>query len=307
MSSDPSAFRNHAVQIFEQARRQAGIDQLTGRLTGRDTRLLPFEAIRRNLRQQSPLYRGIQSVPLDRIIGSAGRYHEMTRRFLPLTDALKERWVNITTLAMTKGWPPVDLYQIGAVYFVKDGNHRVSAARQLGYPTIEAHVWEFPTEPLIQPDDKLDDILIRFSERDFLETTGLDQRYPDHGIHFTTAGRYSELLAQIEELRQKLAEIDEREIPFAEAVDLWYELIYRPTVQIIRESDLLSAFPGRTEADLFAWLSTHRDRLHEAYGDYDNLADLAQKLVDIYGEKPVAKVTRRVRRLLGREEPPPLL
>lgn len=306
MSTDTSTFRNQAVQIFEQARRQAGMDQLTGRLTGRDTRLLPFEVIRRNLRQQSPLYQGIQHIPLDKIVGSAGRYNEMTRRFLPLTNSMKERWVNVTALAMTEGWTPVDLYKLGDVYFVKDGNHRVSAARQLGYPSIEAHVWEFPAEAPINPNDKLDDILIRFSERDFMETTGLDQRYPDHGIHFTTAGRYSELLAQIEELRQKLAVIDEREIPYEEAGELWYELIYLPTIQIIRESGLLFAFPGRTEADLFAWLSIHRDRLRETYGEYGNLADLAQKLVDVYGEKPVAKVTRQVKRLLGRDELPPL-
>jgi hypothetical protein len=207
---------------------------------------------------------------------------------------------------MTEGWPPVDLYKIGEAYFVKDGNHRVSAARQLGYPSIEAHVWEFPEEIGIGPSDKLDDILIRFSERDFMETTGLDQRYPDHGIRFTTAGRYSELRAQIEDLRQKLVYIDEREISYHEAVDLWYELIYLPTVQIIRESGLLSAFPGRTEADLFVWLSIHRERLQEAYGEYGNLAELAQMLVGVYGEKPIAKAKRQVKRLLGRDELPPL-
>jgi hypothetical protein len=275
-------------------------------LTGRDTRLLPFEVIRRNLRQQSPLYRGIQHIPLDKIVGSAGRYNEMTRRFLPLSNSMKERWVNITALAMAEGWPPIDLYQIGDVYFVKDGNHRVSAARQLGYPSIEAHVWEFPEEIFIDPNDKLDDILIRFSERDFMQTTRLAQHYPNHNIHFTTAGRYSELKAQIEDLRQKLAYIDEREIPYEEAVDLWYELIYLPTVQIIRESGLLAALPGRTEADLFVWLSVHRDTLLETYGEYDHLADLAQRLVDVYGEKPAAKVSRQVKRLLGRDELPPL-
>lgn len=306
MDSTTTPFRNQALQIFEQARRQADIDLLTGRLTGRDTRLLPFEVIRRNLRQQSPLYRGIHHVPLDKIVGSAGRYNEMTRRFLPLTNSMKERWINVTALAMSEGWPPVDLYKVGDVFFVKDGNHRISAARQLGYPNIEAHVWEFPEEIFIGPNDKLDDILIRFSDRDFMERTGLDQRIPNHGIRFTTSGRYSELLAQIEELRHILSLIDEREIPFEEAVDLWYEMIYLPTVQIIRESNLLSAFPGRTEADLFVWLSTHRDHLREAYGEYEHLADLAQKLVDIYGEKPVAKVRRRVKRLLGRDELPPL-
>jgi hypothetical protein len=306
MSKDTKAFRLQAVEIFEEARRKANREQLAGRLLGRETRPLPFEVIRRNLRQQSPLYRGIQYIPLDLIVGSVGRYNELTRRFLPLTDSMKERWVNVTVLAMTEGWQPVDLYKIGEAYFVKDGNHRISAARKLGYPSIEAQVWEFPEEIWISPTDKLDDILCRFSERDFMQMTGFDQRHPGHPIRFTTAGRYSELKAQIEEVRQKLASIDEREIPYEEAVDLWYELIYLPAVQIIRESSLLSAFPGRTEADLFVWLSIHRDRLGEAYGEYENLAVLAQTLVDAYGEKPIARARRKAKRLLGRDELPPL-
>ncbi|MCB9007146.1 MAG: hypothetical protein H6656_07255 [Ardenticatenaceae bacterium] len=38
------------------------------------------------------------------------------------------------------------------------------------------------------------------------------------------------------------------------------------------------------EADLFVWLSQHRDRLQERYGEYENLADLAQFLADEYRE-----------------------
>lgn len=295
-----------ATSEFERARRQAEIERLTSWLLGRDSRLLPFDVIRRNLRQQSPLYRGIQQVPTDKIVGSVGRYDEMTREFLPLNDSLKDRWVKMAQLAHSEGWPPIELYNISEAYFVRDGNHRVSAAKQLKFPTIEAHVWEYPDEIEINPRDSLDEVLNRFRERVFLEKTGLHLRYPSYDIRFTAGGRYPELQAQIEELRQKLELIDEREVSLEEAADSWYELIYLPGVQIIRDSGLMEAFPGRTEADLFAWMSLHRDRLRESYGDYENLAQLAQSLMKTYREKPAARVSRQMRRMLGSDELPPL-
>lgn len=292
---------------FERARRLAEIERLGAWLRGRDARLLPFDTIRRNLRQQSPLYRGIHQVSLDEIIGSVGRYSEMTRAFLPLSDSLKDRWVKVAELAQTEGWPPIELYKVGNAYFVRDGNHRVSAARQLKFPSIEAHVWEYPDDIKIVSSDTLDEVLNRFRERTFLEKTGLDRRRPDYNIRFTVSGRYQELQAQIEELRQKLELIDERGVTFEEAADAWYELVYLPAVQIIRESGLPESFPGRTEADLFAWMSLHRDRLGERYGDFDDLPSLARALMETYREKPVARVSRQMRRLLGSNELPPLV
>ncbi len=298
--------RISAHNEFERARRLAEIERLGAWLRGRDARLLPFDTIRRNLRQQSPLYRGIHQVPLDHIVGSVGRYGEMTRAFLPLNDSLKDRWVKVAELAQTEGWLPIELYKVGNAYFVRDGNHRVSAARQLKFPSIEAHVWEYPDDIVINSSDSLDEVLNRFRERAFLEKTGLQLHRPDYDIHFTASGRYQELQAQIEELRQKLELIDERAVSFEEAAEVWYEIVYLPAVQIIRESGLPESFPGRTEADLFAWMSLHRDYLSERYGDFDNLPSLARALVETYREKPVARMSRKMRRLLGSNELPPL-
>lgn len=295
-----------AQSEFERARRQAEIERLSSRFTGRDFQLLPFDTIRRNLRQQSPLYRGIQEVALEQIVGSVGRYSEMTRQFLPLNDALRDRWVKMAELAQSdEGWPPIELYRVGSAYFVRDGNHRVSAARHLRFPTIEAHVWEFPDDIEINSHDRLDEVLNRFREREFLQKTGLD-RYPAYDIRFTTGGRYPELQAQIEDLRQKLEFIDEREVTLEEAAAAWYDLVYLPTVQVIRDSGLLEAFPGRTEADLFAWMSLHRDNLRQQYGDFENLSELAELLMRHCRERLPSRVTRRMLRMLGRGEPSPL-
>jgi hypothetical protein len=298
--------RQKALTHFERARQLADREAFLARLTGKETRLLPFEVIRSNLRQQNPMYRGLQEVPVCQIIGSVGRYKEFTRSFLPLSDSLKERWVGVESLALTRGWPPIELYKVGNAYFIKDGNHRTAVARQLQMSTIEAHVWEFPTGVEIGPADSVENILIQLGEERFLAHTHLDKKFPDHNIRFTTPGRYTDLMAQIEELREKLCEIDEEDVPYEKAVTLWYELIYLPTVQIIRDSTLLDDFPGRTEADLFVWMATHEEQLRAALGDYTNLADLAALLAERYREGSLEKVTRRLRNLLGQERLPHL-
>lgn len=298
--------RQTARRNFEQARRRAWREQLSAKLTGRDASLLPFEEVRAKLQQKNPMYQGIQAVPLAKIAGSVGRYKEFTRHFLPLHDSLRERWINIEALAVSQGWPPLELYRIGDVYFVKDGNHRVAVAQQLSLDTVEAHVWAFPDEVCIGPEDKLDEVLIRFGERQFFEATHLGRIRPDHRITFTTPGRYTELLAQIGDLHEKLNRIDGEILPYEEAVAAWYDLIYLPVVQIIYDAHLLEHFPGRTEADLFVWLSLFRTQLGELYGEYDNLEELARALAAEYGEGGLEKITRQVRRLLGQEALPPL-
>ena len=84
---------------------------------------------------------GLQEVPLDRIVGSSGRYRDFDLGFLPLRREKDGRWLNIAR-ARRQGidLPPPLLYHIGAAYFVEDGNHRISVAGASGQETIEAHV-----------------------------------------------------------------------------------------------------------------------------------------------------------------------
>lgn len=304
MTDDPF-YQRQAKRHFEEARRQATRKQLSAWLTGNEDSLLPFEEIRSQLHSEDPLYEGKQLVPLEKIVGSVGRYKDFTRHFLPRSNSMQDRWVNVESLAINRGWPPIELYRIGDVYFVKDGNHRVAIANQMAYDTIEAHVWGFPEDVEISPNDSLEEVLARLAEREFISKTGLDVSCPNHNIRFTTLGQYTELLAQIHELREKLSLIDDEEMSFEDAVTAWYEMVYLPTVQIIRESSLLERFPGRTEADLFVWVSKHRQELTELYGD-GSLADWMEILCEQHKESGLTKVIRKVRGLLGGDERPPL-
>ena len=298
--------RLEAAENFYKARRRARRSQIASALTGRENRLLPFESIRQELRLQNPMYAGVKMIETKSIVGTVGRYTDFTRGFLPLNDSMRDRWINVESLTAKAGWPPIEVYKVGDAYFVKDGNHRTAIARQMGLATIEAHVWEYPQVVSLSSAENLDDVLIRLGKQHFTETTAIDKLIPEHEITFTVPGRYSELFVQIEDMRGKLNRIDETEVGDEDIVINWYELIYLPTVQVIHDTGLLEEFPGRTEADLFVWLSRHRYRLADRYGEYENLADLARQLGEIYGEEGVQRVSRQVRNLLGGDELPKL-
>jgi hypothetical protein len=305
LSDENAWYRRQAEHHFKRARIQAARDLFSTWLAGRKAdNLLPFEAVRAELDDQHPLYLGIRLVPIERIVGSVARYDDFTRQFLPLKDSLRERWIKVETVAMRRGWPPIDLFQVGEVYFVSDGNHRVAVARQMSYDTIEARVWRFPANIDIDPEASLDELLNRLGERNFMECTNLDARFPEHHIRFTTPGRYRELLAQIKHMQRLLSVIDEREVPYEEAVDDWYEMVYLPSTQMICDSGILDSFPGRTEADLFVWLSVHREILQQQYGPYENIAELLGRVAETWQPQGIARLYHKVMHFLGREVSP---
>lgn len=95
---------------------------------------------------ESQRYAGLQTVPLDQIVGSTGRSHEFDRAFFPRQTHTMNRWLNLAKANyQSAALPPVDLVKVGDHYFVSDGNHRVSVARALGQDHIEAEVVEVVT------------------------------------------------------------------------------------------------------------------------------------------------------------------
>src|SRR5690606_41585583 len=125
------------------ARRRADRRGVVSLLLGPDEGLLAYVDVRRKLRAVESQRREDADIPLDAIVGSVGRYQDFTRSFLPRRDADAGRWAGVQQ-AMTglEGLPPIEVYRLGEAFFVKDGNHRVSVARQLGAKQIDAYVTE---------------------------------------------------------------------------------------------------------------------------------------------------------------------
>lgn len=249
---------SESAQEFTQARQQAFIEEWLNFFKGRPNDLLSFEEVKQNLRLQNSAYKGLQTIELDKIVGSTGRYRDFNRTFLPKTDQTEERWRRVDAIAHTQGFPPIEVYKVGDVYFVRDGNHRVSVARIHKADTIEAYVIEFKTPIPITKEDDLDDILLKMERAEFFNRTHLDLLRPEQDIVFTEPGRYR-LLEEHIAFHKFLKEVEcQCELSYEEAVNSWYAQVYMPLIELIRTSDILKDFPERTEADLYAWLVLHR-------------------------------------------------
>jgi len=256
-----------AVHDFHRARRKAALENIMARLTGRSADLLSYEEVRQKLRARGITAQELKEIPLDGIVGSVGRYADFTRSFLPRQDSDEGRWARVKVKVTDMGGlPPIKVYQIGEVYFVLDGNHRVSVARQVGATYIEAYVTEVRTKVPLSPNTQPDDLILKAEYADFLEHTRLDELRPEADLSVTAPGQYQALEEHIEVHRYFMGLEQEREIPYQEAVGHWYDEVYLPVVQVIRERGILRDFPGRTETDLYVWVSEHRAALGKELG-----------------------------------------
>lgn len=251
---------------FDAARRTALIRELLKTLRKEPRELMSFDAIRRQLQLRHLTDRGLQNVPLDQIVGSLGRADEFDREFLPRREALRERWEHIEDLAEgTTGFPPVELYQVGEAYFVVDGHHRVSVARSLKAPTIEARVQEFKTSVALGADDSPNEIVLKQGLADFLEATGLEVT-DSESFEVTLPYSYQKLLEHICVHGYYLGIENDRPFDWPEAVASWRDTVYRPTLETIRRHELMKTFPNRTEADLYLYVMDNLHYLREQYG-----------------------------------------
>ncbi|NDJ76449.1 MAG: transcriptional regulator, partial [Chloroflexi bacterium] len=299
MTEDPTPLtQTVALEFWNQARRKLFLSRLfrTFGLNRQPSQLLSFEEVQEKLRLNQNAYRGLQQVPLDQIVGSVGRYNDFTRTFLPLVENDRWRWRRIAELQTDTGLPPIELYKVGEAYFVKDGNHRVSVARQFGAKTIEAYVWEYQT-PVggLSTHADIDEIIVKAEYRAFLDRTKLDLAYPEQRIIITEPGNYPNLELEIELYRKNLERIDGEDRSYQEAAAAWYDLMYSLAVDVIRESGVLKQFPGRTEADFYVWVSRHRQQLADRYGERMSLKDMVARVAeDRQRPSPVGRVVRSV-------------
>lgn len=270
-------YRQEAESAWSNARRKAFWTKLSANLRGKDVTLLDYEEVCKRLNLHNAFYKGRQNVPLDKIVGSVGRYHDFIQEFLPVTNEMSNRWQHIAELYLNphgSGLPPIECYKIGDSYFVKDGNHRVSVAKQLEAPDIEAYVWEYPV-PItgLAANTNIDTLLIEYERYHFYDKTRLAQQ----AIELSAPGGYTELLLQIANFQDALIKIDETPISFEDAARDWYDMIYKTSEQIIEQQGILERFPNRTAGDVFVWVRRHQHELQQRYGKKVHLIDAAEK------------------------------
>ncbi len=283
-----------AISDFREARLRAAMQGVLSWITGKPVDLLPFDQARRLLTGESAIQHGLAEIPLDAVVGSVGRYRDFTRSFLPRRSTDAMRWARLKSKIPEIGFNPIEVYKVGQAYFVLDGNHRVSIARARGDETIQAYVTEIPTRVELQPDDDLDDLIRKVEQADFLESTGLDQSRPESDFTVTAPGSYRSMFHRIERYREYFPELEWRS-----AAEKWHDEEYRPVVGMIAEKGVNRDFPGRTEADLYAWIIRRRADLADEIGHEVSLAVTAEEMRQ--RDSPRAgRVARRVGRSLAR-------
>ena len=271
-----------ALERFYQERRIADRQDFFARLTHKNDDLLPFEALMQILQayQQIPCPE-MEMIPLDKIVGSVGRYRDFTRDFRPRSGITAERWARVyRAMSSLEGVPPIDVYQVGDVYFVADGNHRVSAAQANGFDKIAAYVTVIPVDAGLTPGDTLDKAIIKTERTRFLAESDLERLGPIEDIRFTKPGGYPQLAEHIQVHRyfMGLESPHPVEISFQEAAADWYTQVYQPIVKAIRKRNLLQQFPDSTPADLYIWVSRRIMILEREYGQKVSPEDAAATL-----------------------------
>lgn len=249
---------------FSKARRKEAAKRLLRTMTWEEGEegLLPLDEVQDRLGLFAQHYGGLRAIPVDKIVGSVGRSHEFDEDFLPRTERLKERWEQLERAYPYGDFPPIEVYQIGDVYFVIDGHHRVGIARQRGIEFLDAEITVLTTEEDIDESTDLGSVITIQQRRNFMKRSGLGRARPDADIRFSRPQGYNQLLERVK--IHGFHEMQERgEVMTTEEVAAdWYDRIYLPRVRLMAEIGLPDLFSGVTEADLF--LMVHQ-RLHSLF------------------------------------------
>lgn len=252
---------------FERARQRAFLNDLRALFRRQSNDLIPYHEVRRRVQPEGEVYRGLQEVPIRQIVGSEDRFRDFDRAFLPRQTHTAGRWKSVDRAFLSDViLPPIQLYKVGNVYFVKDGNHRVSVAREKGAEYIDAEVIESQIRAPLYAAMTPEQLLLQVEYAEFLRKTNLDRLRPDHDIRPTALGRYDEIWEQIELHRELLKESLGADVATGQAVEDWYDHVYLPIVRVVEERRILRRFPKRSKADLYLWIMAHRELLEEREG-----------------------------------------
>jgi hypothetical protein len=250
--------------------------------------ILPFEEVVDALGVVGREDVGLQIVPLDAIVGTVDRAADFDRGFRPTSPRLRSRWERIAA-AQRRGesLPPISLYKVGDLYFVRDGHHRVSVAKSLGRQDIDAYVVEVKTRVQLGREVRVGDLPLKGHERLFRERVPLGREERSR-IALSDPWDYGRLAEAIEAwgfraMQDRGSYMDRREV-----AHLWFTSEYLPVVEMLRAGDLIE--PGETETDAYMRISAMRYRALRTHE---------------WSDEVLEELRRREERARRRRRPPP--
>jgi hypothetical protein len=236
---------------FSRARRRRALARLSARLRREPddvNHILPFEEVVQALGRRGERRLGEQLIQLDSVVGTVDRSREFDRSFRPTSTRVRERWQRIDT-AQRKGqaMPPIDVYRIGELHFVKDGHHRVSVARALGHKDINAYVTEVVTQEGAGKELRLKDLPLKSHRRLFFERVPLPPNARGR-IGLSDEWRYAALAEAVEAWGYRATQARGEELSRQQVAESWFRDEYEPVVEMLHEAHLIPKNVSDTEA-----------------------------------------------------------
>ena len=262
---------------FNKAHSKALFNEIQHFLNPEEASLISFAEIKSILKPKDEIYVGLKTIPIDKIVGSEGRYKDFDNRFFPKSGFLRERWKHVDAAQYESIiLPPIKVYELGGLYFVRDGNHRVSVAKARGIEFIDAEIVSLQSEIKLKPAYTLKSMIkeiISYEKRVFYTETNFGDITDFWTLDFTSTGQYDIIYNHILTHKGYIEKKRGSEMSTADALMSWFQDVYLPIIKAIDDRRVMRYFRQHTKSDLYVWIMRYWEELREKFGDDVRLDD----------------------------------
>lgn len=287
---------------FYRARNKALFNEIQHFLKPEEASLISLSDLKKFLKPHNETYKGMQAIPVNLIVGSEGRYKDFDNQFFPKSTHLKSRWESIDKAHIQNvNLPPVTLYELGGLYFARDGNHRISVAKARGIEFIDAEVVSLQSEIKLKPGKSMKYLItqiINYEKRLFYNETGFGDITDYWCLDFTTPGQYDVIYNHILTHKYYINLNIEEEISLQDAILSWFNTVYMPMIQTINNTKIMKKFKNRTLSDLYVWMIKYWDDLKRKFGDDYPIDLMAKDFRKTYGTGFFHRVINNIKHIL---------
>ncbi len=289
---------------FLKARNKAFVNEVQHLLNPEEAKLISLNDVKSLIKPSAETYLGMKVIPVAKIVGSEGRYKDFDNKFFPKSSHLKTRWEKIDDAAIRSiDLPPIKVYEVAGLYFVRDGNHRVSVAKSRGTEFIDAEVVSLKSEIIIHNAENINDLvrqIINFEKRTFYMETSFGDITDYWVMDFTTPGKYDQIYNHILTHKYYINQNQEEEISWDDAVLSWFKNVYLPVIHYLEDFKVMKHFKKRTTSDLYVWIMKYWDELKNKYGNDVPLNDAVKELEKNHKVPFLKKVRNALTRIVFR-------
>ena len=265
---------------FNKAHSKALFNEIQHFLNPEEASLISFAEIKSILKPKDEIYVGLKTIPIDKIVGSEGRYKDFDNRFFPKSGFLRERWKHVDAAQYESiVLPPIKAYELGGLYFVRDGNHRVSVAKARGIEFIDAEIVSLQSEIKLKPAYTLKSMIkeiISYEKRVFYTETNFGDITDFWSLDFTSTGQYDIIYNHILTHKAYIEKKQSSDMTMTDAIMSWFEDVYLPIIKAIDDRRVMRYFKQRTKSDLYVWIMRYWEELREKFGEDVQLDEAVQ-------------------------------